>query len=137
MKAACIVLIALLVFLYGCSPKIGMGEVSGVYAMNNNGGMDCLELYKNGTYKHEFVQGGVHKGKQFGSWNIEDFQAGRTVVLSGFEALSGEKTTGAGFYLLLIDNTWLGTTKLITNIDTDDGYVKAADCGSMRKAGAA
>jgi hypothetical protein len=121
MKFASIFMVALFV---GCSSHYSAGELAGKYVLSVKGGTDTIELGANGKYVHSYVAKSGDVGRQEDTWNLEELQAGSTVVLNNFHPLSGESTRARDSYNLLLVKRSFGTYYLITNIDLNEGYKK-------------
>ena len=110
--------------LAGCSSHYSAADLAGRYVLAIDGGTDTIELEANGKYLHSYAAKSGDVGRQEDTWNLEDLQAGATVVLNNFRSLSGEDARERGSYRLLVVKRLYGDLYLITNIDLNEGYKK-------------
>jgi hypothetical protein len=124
MKVGSLATIMLLpALLSGCSSHYSIEDLAGKYVLSVDGGIDTVELDKNGTYIHTYKGKDTQIDQQEGKWTLENLQAGPTVVLNDFLPLRENNTQRPLFYLLLVKKSF-GTYYLITNIDLNEGYKK-------------
>jgi len=118
------VVIALL--LSGCSEQYTLEKIAGKYLMCIGDAVDTIDLSPDGTYIHGYKDKSGRDINQTGAWNIENLQAGYSIILNDFEIIQDNKLQMKGIYILLIDKS-MRNTYLITNIDLKEGYKKQSD----------
>jgi hypothetical protein len=116
-------IILLPALLSGCPSHYSIEDLAGKYVLSVDGGIDTVDLDRNGTYVHTYKGKNAQVDQQEGKWTLENLQAGPTVVLNDFRPFREKNTQRPVFYLLLVER-WFGTYYLITNIDLNEGYKK-------------
>lgn len=112
-----------------CSQNFTESDLIGKYIISTDDGVDTIELKSNGTYIHSYSIKGGPVQQQQGSWDIETFQAGPTVVLTNFQSIFPEDNIEkqnskiTSYYLFLVRKNF-DDIYLITNIDLNIGYEK-------------
>jgi hypothetical protein len=106
MKFVFVLMVALLA---GCSSRYSAGDLVGKYVLSVDGGIDTIELSANGTYSHTYTAKGGKLDHHEDTWNLEELQAGTTVVLNNFHLLFKEDVGGRGSYQLLLVKRSFGT----------------------------
>jgi hypothetical protein len=129
-----------MMFLLGCSRKVGISDVLGTYAANRGQTVDTLEIKKDGSY---FYTCKLASTPDFGNtahwsnaspdtsdftnedhWKLHIDDGKPRITLDHFRACARDYRRPPGFWDLPVERSWRGTIQLPIDSDVNYYWVK-------------